>query len=112
LAKKRPSRKVEYFSGLHGEEPFWQWFESSRLPRNDRVKIRVRLRKIDFNDFGDHKELQDADGVCELRCGQDYRVYYGEDGRTVIILTGGDKTTQQTDIEEAKFLWKYWKENK
>lgn len=86
------------------------------MPRSDRVKIRVRLRKIEQGKFGDHKQLQNAGGVCELRFdfGPDYRVYYGEDEDEdlVIILTGGDKTTQTEDIEIAKELWKYWKENK
>ena len=77
------------------------------------MKIGVRIRKIYRNEFGDHKELKDA-GISELRFdfGPDYRVYYGEDGKTVIILTGGDKETQQADIEQAKALWMYWKENK
>jgi len=84
------------------------------VPRSDRVKIRVRLRKIDRNEFGDHKELKNADKVCELRFdfGPDYRVYYAEDGNAVVILTGGDKTTQAEDIEAAKDYWKSWKENK
>jgi len=86
------------------------------LPKLDRGRIKVRVKKIERNDFGDHKELRNADKVWELRFdfGPDYRVYYGEveDEDLVIILTGGDKVTQTQDIETAKGLWKYWKENR
>jgi len=113
--KKKAQRQVEIFSGQGGQEPFSQWIESVRVSKSDRAIIKLRIRKIvEKNDFGDHKQLRDADGVSELRfdLGPDYRVYYGEVGSLVIILTGGDKTTQSEDIETAKDLWRYQKENK
>jgi putative addiction module killer protein len=113
--KKTLKREVEYFSWQGGQEPFRQWIESARVSKSDRAIIKVRIRKIvEKNEFGDHKQLHDANGVCELRfdLGPDYRVYYGEDGKLVVILSGGDKTTQSQDIEDAIQYWEYWKENK
>jgi putative addiction module killer protein len=54
-----------------------------------------------------------GEGVIELRIhvGPGYRVYCGRHGRTVVILLcGGDKSTQSTDVARAKALWAEWKE--
>ncbi len=56
-----------------------------------------------------------GDGVAELRFmfGPGYRVYIGQEGRRlVILLCGGDKSSQKKDIALARELWKEWKESK
>jgi putative addiction module killer protein len=61
--------------------------------------------------FGNHKHV--GDGVNELKIDirPGLRVYYGEhEGKLVILLGGGDKSTQQRDINTAIKLWKQWKE--
>ena len=63
--------------------------------------------------FGDWKGT--GEGVCELRIdyGPGYRVYYGQDGNTlVILLCGGDKRKLQKDIERAHGYWKDYKARK
>jgi putative addiction module killer protein len=49
-----------------------------------------------------------GDGLYELRIdtGPGYRVYFGIDGDTIVILGGGDKDTQDSDIRKAKKCWK------
>ncbi len=57
--------------------------------------------------YGDYKNL--GDGIKELRFffGSGYRIYFGEHNeRMVILLTGGDKSSQSSDIEKAKQYWK------
>jgi putative addiction module killer protein len=59
--------------------------------------------------FGDCKTLQD--GVWELRVdhGSGYRVYYAQAGKKVLLLlVGGNKNTQQSDINKAIGYWKDW----
>lgn len=54
-------------------------------------------------------------GVLELRLnfGPGYRVYFGKDGeRLVILLGGGDKKSQQADIDAAHVLWAEYKKRK
>jgi putative addiction module killer protein len=85
--------------------PFDQWL----LKLNDpvaKVRILARLKKLAEGLEGDWKSV--GGGVRELRIfvGQGYRVYYGLDGETVVILLcGGNKSTQQRDIEKAKAYW-------
>ncbi len=68
-------------------------------------RIAVRIRRMQFGNFGDAKPV--GAGVFELRFdfGPGYRVYYTErNGEIVVLLAGGDKSTQQQDIEKAKQL--------
>ena len=71
-----------------------------------RQRVRTRINRLRLGNFGDHQPV--GDGVCELRIdyGPGYRVYYGRDGaEIVILLIGGDKRTQDRDIETAKEYW-------
>jgi len=73
-------------------------------------RIQTRLLRLEQGNYGDYKSLKD--GVLELRLmyGSGYRVYFGEDGdKLVVLLVGGDKSTQAQDIEKAKIYWKEYK---
>ncbi len=66
-----------------------------------------RIVRIELGDVGDHRRV--GDGVSEMRIavGPGYRVYYGTTGKTIIVLlTAGDKSTQERDIARAKTYWK------
>jgi putative addiction module killer protein len=70
-----------------------------------RSRITKRIDRIALGNFGDAKSL--GDGVSELRFtfGPGYRVYYTRRGDVVVILLcGGNKDTQGTDIERAKAM--------
>ncbi len=72
-----------------------------------KAKILFRLQKIEsVGHFGDCKSV--GDGIQELRVhfSKGYRVYFKQkDDKIVILLIGGDKSTQQKDIEKAKNIW-------
>ena len=72
-----------------------------------KAKILFRIQKIeDVGHFGDCKPV--GDGIRELRVdfGKGYRVYFKEkDGKIILLLIGGDKSTQQKDIAKAKGIW-------
>ena len=77
---------------------------AAKRPRG-KMRIAVRIRRMQNGNVGDAKPV--GDGVFELRFnfGPGYRVYYTERGDEIIILlAGGDKSTQQSDIEAAKRL--------
>ncbi|MBR2124507.1 MAG: type II toxin-antitoxin system RelE/ParE family toxin [Acetobacter sp.] len=91
-------------------DTFEQWFDDLR-DKNARSRITKRLRRVEEGNFGDHKNL--GGGISELRFknGPGYRLYYTErKGIIVILLVGGDKSTQSRDIEKARELAKEWSE--
>ncbi len=95
-----------------GKQPFLRWLNSIKDSKNQRL-IRLRINRLMKGNFGDCKPIDE--GVCELRCfaGAGYRVYYAiVHNKVVLLLTGGDKSSQATDIEKAKRYLKDYKENK
>lgn len=67
-----------------------------------RTRIARRVERIEQGNFGDHRYCRD--GVWELRMdfGPGYRVYYCQTDETVmLLLCGGDKSTQDMDIGQA-----------
>ena len=92
-----------------GAEPITAWLQSLR-DKQAQAKIRVRLKRLEAGNFGDCDPV--GDGVLELRehLGAGYRVYFGRHGHTVVILLcGGSKKSQATDIKTAKEYWQDWK---
>ena len=85
-------------------ETYSKWFAKLR-DTVARARILVRLRRMSLGNFGEHRDL--GDGVSELKFkfGPGYRIYYTErNGEIVILLAGGDKSTQTKDIAKAKEL--------
>ena len=75
----------------------------------DRTRIFTRLDRVETGNLGDHRSV--GEDVSELRFhfGSGYRVYYGEtDDIIVLILCGGDKSSQKNDVLKAKQYWKEW----
>ena len=91
------------------KEPLTEWLQSLR-DKQIQAKIRVRLKRLEAGNFGDCEPV--GDGVLELKehLGAGYRVYFGRHGQTVVILLcGGSKKSQATDIKTAKEYWQDWK---
>lgn len=86
--------------------PFDAWIKNLK-DRKGQAVILARLRRFAVTGHpGDHQSV--GQGVYELRIhyGPGYRVYYGEDGMTlVLLLCGGDKSTQRRDITRAQAYW-------
>lgn len=86
-------------------DEFIKWMKRLR-DADARARINVRIRRISLTgNFGDVKPV--GDGVYELRIdyGPGYRVYYSQRGNEIILLLiGGDKSSQQKDIDKAKKL--------
>ena len=74
-----------------------------------KIAVNRRVNRIELGNFGDHKFCRD--GVWELRIdvGAGYRVYYAVAGQEIVLLLcGGDKRTQNADIDRACEYWKDW----
>ena len=80
---------------------FKKWFAELKNPQV-KARLAIRFDQIGLGNFGDHKNL--SGGVSELRFhfGPGWRVYYTVRGaKVVLLLTGGDKSTQDADIRRA-----------
>jgi putative addiction module killer protein len=85
---------------------FTKWFDSLKNSRAQRA-IDARLRRAALGNLGDNKPV--GCGVFEMRvnCGTAYRLYFVNKGiRWILLLCGGDKSSQQKDIKRAKELAK------
>ena len=100
---KKEIKKLELQNGL---VPFDEWFDSIR-DKKMQAAIDARLTRVRAGNFGDYKSV--GSGVFELRIsfGPGLRVYYGLHGRQIVVLLGGgDKSSQPRDIRRAQQLWK------
>ncbi|RLA70377.1 MAG: type II toxin-antitoxin system RelE/ParE family toxin [Epsilonproteobacteria bacterium] len=83
---------------------FGKWLDSLKDLRG-KIAIARRIERMGNGNFGDMKSV--GDGISELRItvGPAYRVYFTKfDDRLIVLLVGGDKSTQSKDIKKAKML--------
>ncbi len=98
---------IDYLTA-DGRDPVKEWL-SSLSDRRTRARVLARLQRMAAGNFGDCKAL--ANGVWELRIdhGPGYRIYYARAGeKLLLLLAGGDKSKQHTDINIAIAYWKDW----
>ncbi|MDY7022210.1 MAG: type II toxin-antitoxin system RelE/ParE family toxin [Cyanobacteria bacterium J06592_8] len=98
-------REVQRYVTSEGKIPFDEWYDSLR-DRKTQAKIKLRLERVALGNLGDYRSV--GEGVCELRInyGSGYRVYFGQVGSIIVILLcGGDKSSQQNDIRKAIEYW-------
>jgi len=105
MANAHKSKTVIVYRDPAGNEPFADWLNRLRDP-NTRRRILKRLLRLEQGHYGDFKPV--GTGVYELRFffGAGYRIYFGEDGDTIVVLLcGGDKDSQRRDIQRALRFW-------
>lgn len=102
------AKNVIVYQDEAGNEPFTDWLNSLRDPTTRR-RILKRLLRLEQGYYGDVKFV--GGGVNELSFffGAGYRVYFAEDGDTIVVLLcGGDKDSQPRDIQQAQiYLQEY-----
>ena len=101
---------LEYLD-VHGSSPYRGWFDA--LDTMAAAKVTVAITRMKFGNFSNAKGV--GSGVQEYRIdfGPGYRIYFGRDGETlVILLAGGTKKRQQTDIDSAQIRWADYKRRK
>ena len=93
-----------------GRTPLNEWLDELD-DQNIVARVLARLARVRRGNLGDCKSV--GEGVSELRVdyGPGYRVYFAQKGQTlVILLCGGDKRTQEKDIQRAKQYWHDYKQ--
>ena len=97
----------EYLDEL-GRSPFGRWFE--KLNSHAALIVRTAIARVESGNLSNAKAV--GRGVTEIRIdrGPGYRVYFGREGKTTIILLGGGtKSRQQSDITTAQAYWRDYK---
>ena len=83
-------------------ERFLRWLVRLR-DRRAQARILVRIDRMEEGNFGDHRSVGGSVSELRVNVGQGYRIYYTiRQKRVVILLCGGDKTSQQRDIRRAQ----------
>lgn len=94
-----------------GKSPFGRWFLGLNAPAA--VKITTALERITQGNFANAKALGGGVSEYKINFGPGYRIYFGKDGDTlVILLAGGSKKGQSADIKAAKGNWADYKKRK
>ena len=104
------TRTIILYQVTNDTVPFTEWFNSIK---DTKVidRIQARLDTLETGSFGKYRSV--GDGVWELKLdiGPGYRIYYGQVDKTIVLLLcGGDKSSQNRDIEMAINYWKEYKE--
>jgi probable addiction module killer protein len=95
---------------INQTETFKHWLIGLKDIRA-KAHILKRIKRAEQGNFGEYKSV--GAGVYEMKAdiGKGYRVYYAQQGQLIyLLLSGGDKSTQQTDIQNAKQQWQRIKE--
>lgn len=98
--------KIEIYQTDTGKRPFSQWLDDIK-DHLSKAKIRVRLDRLEKGNFGQCEPV--GEGVFELKIhfGPGFRVYFGKIGqKCVLLLCGGDKGSQKSDILKAQTYFK------
>lgn len=99
-------RKIIIYANKKGKEPYSDWEES--LDKVTQAIIKNRLERIRLSNFGDAKIIKNGLEIWELRInyGPGYRIYFSKKREVIVILLmGGDKSSQKSDISKAKRYW-------
>jgi len=97
---------------IHSSSVFDKWLDKLRDPKAV-ARILTRINRLAKGNPGDVEPV--GEGVSEMRIhyGPGYRVYFKDTGKEIIILLcGGDKATQQADIDSSKEIARLYKEEK
>jgi putative addiction module killer protein len=100
--------EIRHYLTSEEKDVYLDWLRKQR-DTTARIAIDRRVIRVEQGNFGDHKFCRD--GVWELRIdvGAGYRVYYAMAGKKIVLLLcGGDKRTQDADIDRACEHWQDW----
>lgn len=102
-------KEIRIYKNAQHHSPFYNWLNSLK-DKTIRARVARRLDRVTLGNFGDFKNL--GRGILELRLqfGPGYRIYFAEiDNQIILLLCGGDKSTQSSDLALAHLYWKDFK---
>ena len=112
MVKENHVFEIQIYEMSSGKRPFSVWYKEQQS--EIRQIVSARIRRVEMGLLGDCKSIRGSNGIFELRIntGPGLRIYFGMSANTIVVLLcGGDKNTQSSDIKFAKKYWIDWKEN-
>ena len=104
--------EIRLYVTENGKVPFSEWIDSLK-DKKGKYLIKARFDRLEDGNFGDCKSLKGEIFELRIKFGPGYRVYFGKKGdKVVILLIGGDKSSQEKDILKARKFWQDYKERK
>lgn len=101
--------RIRIYETDTGKRPFEEWVKNLRDKATTR-RIQARLAGVSAGNLGDTRSVGEGVNELRLKFGAGYRIYFGFDGdELIILLCGGDKSTQDKDIKKAKEFWSDYK---
>jgi putative addiction module killer protein len=107
----RERQVLYYLPEGRAEAPFRAWRDGIADQRT-KLAITARIARLRGGNFGDSKPIGDGASENRINFGPGYRIYYGIDGADIILLLGGDKSSQRADIQQARRFWLDYKERR
>ena len=102
---------IRAYRAVDGKSPYAKWFRG--LSSAAAIKVTTALERLEDGNFSNVKAVGAGVSEYKIDFGPGYRIYFGQDGETlVILLFGGTKKGQQEDIKAAKELWADYKVRK
>ncbi len=102
---------VREYVAADGKTPFREWLSS--LTTAVRARIQARVLRFELGNLGDHKTVGSSVWEARVMFGPGYRIYFGKDGDSIIVLlVGDDKGSQAKDIARAQGFWRDFLEAK
>ncbi len=103
--------EIREYIGSDGRSPYARWFD--RLDARAAAKVAIALVRLQQGNVSNVKSVGAGVQECRIDFGPGYRVYFGRDGDTLIVLLGGGtKKRQRQDIETARVLWQRYRQAK
>lgn len=103
--------EIREYIDVKGRSPYVRWF--NRLNAQAAAKVATVLVRMERGNLSNAKGVGGGVLECRIDVGPGYRVYFGKEGDTLIVLLGGGtKRYQQQDIETARKLWREYKRRK
>ena len=96
---------IREYLAKDGRSPFREWLDT--LDVSARARIQARVLRFEMGNLGDHKSVGGGVWEARLMFGGGYRIYFGKDGDSIIVLlAGGGKSSQPEDIARARDFWR------
>ena len=101
-------RKIKTYRTTSQRFPYREW-RNGFGDDDIGAAIDARITRLMSGNFGKSEPIGDGASESKIDFGPGYRIYYGVDGDEIVLLCGGDKSTQSADIIRAKEYWSDYK---